>query len=85
MHYGYAPYQTPPPSNGIATAALVLSLVGFAAPCLLAVALPLGGVGLSKARKTGVGHGQALAATIVASVLLLGWILFITLYVASKP
>ncbi len=85
VHYGYAPYQTSPPSNGIATAALVLSLVGFAAPCLLAVALPLGGVGLSKARKTGVGHGQALAATIVASLLLLGWILFITLYVASKP
>ena len=82
IHYGYAPYQTPPPSNGIATAALVLSLVGFAAPCLLTVALPLGCVGLSKARKIGVGHGQALAGTIVSSVLLLGWTLFIALYVA---
>jgi hypothetical protein len=58
----------------------VLSLVGFIAPCLLVVALVLGGVGLSKARRVGVGHGQALAATIVSSLLLLGWVLFLTLY-----
>jgi hypothetical protein len=77
--YGY-PYQAPPPSNGLAVAALVLSLVGFIAPCLLVVALVLGGVGLSKARRVGVGHGQALAATIVSSLLLLGWVLFLTLY-----
>lgn len=81
--YGY-PYQAPPPSNGIAVAALVLSLIGFVAPCLLVVALPLGGVGLSKARKTGVGHGQALAATIVASVLLCGWTVFISFLVATN-
>ena len=63
----------------------MLSLVGFIAPCLLAVALPLGGVGLSKARKTGVGHGQALAATIVSGVLLCGWAVFISFLVATNP
>lgn len=82
-HYGYQ--HQPPPSNGIAIAALVLSLVGIAAPCLLLVALPLGGVGLSKARKTGVGRGQALAGTIVASTLLLGWIVLISVVAAKSP
>jgi hypothetical protein len=57
--------------------------VGFAAPCLLAAALPLAAVGLNKAGKTGVGHGQALAAIIVASTLLLGWIVFLTVYLSS--
>ena len=81
-HYGY-PYQAPPQTNGIAVAALVLSLVGFVAPCLLTAALPLGIIGMSKARKSSVGHGQALAATIVSSALILGWIVFLTMYLGS--
>ena len=38
--------------------------------------------GLAKARKIGIGRGQALAATIVSSLLLLGWTLFLALYVS---
>lgn len=84
-HYGYQ-YQAPAPapSNGIAVAALVLSLVGFAAPCVLLVALPLGGVGLSKARKIGVGRGQALAGTIVSGTLLLGWTVLLSVLLARS-
>jgi serine/threonine protein kinase len=83
---GYVyPHQAPPPSNGIAVAALVLSLVGFVAPCLLVAALPLGGVGLAKSRKNGVGHGQSLAAMIVASMLLLGWTVFLSVFLSANP
>ncbi|MBS2962427.1 protein kinase [Actinocrinis puniceicyclus] len=74
--YGH-PHQAHAPSNGIATAALVLSLVGVVAPCTLLVALPLGIAGLAKARKNGAGHGQALAGTVVSSVLLAGWVALI--------
>jgi hypothetical protein len=60
-------------------------LVGFVAPCLLVAALPLGGVGLAKSRKNGVGHGQSLAAMIVASMLLLGWTVFLSVFLSANP
>ncbi len=81
LPYGYLP---PPAENGMAVTALVLSLVGIVVPCLLPIALPFGFVGLSKARNTGVGRGQALAATIISGVLLAIWTVLITSVVRSN-
>ncbi|MGH3416130.1 MAG: protein kinase domain-containing protein [Actinocrinis sp.] len=71
--YGYG---RPPVAsdNGQAVTALVLALVGIVVPCLQPVALVFGFVGLSKSKQTGVGHGQALAATIISGF-------FVSLYV----
>jgi serine/threonine protein kinase len=74
LPYGYQPA---PPDNMAAVTALVLALVGIIAPILLPVALPFGIVGMSRARRTGVGYGQALTGVIVSSLLILGWLIVI--------
>ena len=72
------PYATPYPQrpqrdNGMATAALVVSLVGIIVPCMVVLGLIFGLIGLSRSRQTGSGRGQATAATIVSAVLIVAW------------
>ena len=76
LPYGYRPAVI---SNGMATTALVLALVGIVVPCLLPIALPFGFVGMSKATKLGVGRGQAISATIISAILIAGWAILIAL------
>jgi len=72
------PYAMPYPQqaqrdNGMATAALVVSLVGIIVPCMVILGLIFGLIGLSRSRQTGSGRGLATAATIVSAVLILVW------------
>lgn len=69
LPYGPQPQR----DNGMATAALVVSLVGIIVPCMVVLGLIFGLIGLSRARETGSGRGQATAATIVSAVLIVGW------------
>lgn len=92
--YPYAPgpagvpygYGRPPTAtdNGMAVTALVLALVGIAVPCLLPIALPFGFIGLSKANTLGTGRAQAMAGTIIAAVLIAGWIILIAVLATSS-
>jgi serine/threonine protein kinase len=81
LPYGYRPNAS---DNGMAVTALVLALVGIFVPCLLPIALPFGFIGLSKARTSGVGRGQAMAGTIISGVLLTGWIVLILMVSSSN-
>lgn len=72
------PYAAPYPQqatrdNGMATAALVVSLVGVIVPCMVVLGLIFGLIGLSRSRQTGSGRGQATTATIVSAVLIVVW------------
>jgi serine/threonine protein kinase len=72
------PYGIPygPPvrrDNGMATAALVVSLFGIIVPCMLVLGLIFGVLGLSKSRETGSGRSQSTAAIVISAVLILGW------------
>jgi serine/threonine protein kinase len=72
------PYATPYPQqvrrdNGMATAALVVSLVGIIVPCMVLLGLVFGLIGLNRSRQTGSGRGQATAAIIVSAVLIVTW------------
>jgi competence protein ComGC len=84
---GYPPggYAGPPPSNGMATGALVTGLISaLCLPVLFIVAIPLGFLGLSKAKQlNGVGRGQALGGLIAGFVGLLWCIGLIILLVAG--
>ncbi len=73
--YGYRPPVAS--DNGQAVTALVLALVGIVVPCLQPIALIFGFVGLSKAKRSGVGNGQALAATIISGFVILAYVLLI--------
>lgn len=56
----------PPPGNGMATASMVLGLVGFCVPVVCGViAIILGLVGLGRAKKIGVGKGMAIVGIIL--------------------
>ena len=79
--YGYRPTAT---DNGMAVTALVLALVGIVVPCLLPIALPFGFVGLHKSNTLGVGRAQSIAATIIAAILIAGWIVIIALVASSN-
>jgi serine/threonine protein kinase len=72
------PYGVPygPPvrrDNGMAIAALVVSLFGIIVPCMLVLGLIFGVLGLSKSRETGSGRGQSTAAIVISAVLIVGW------------
>ena len=73
---GYPPsggYAGPPPTNGMATGALVTGLISaLCFPALFIVAIPLGFMGLSKAKQlNGVGQGAAIGGLIAGFVGLL--------------
>lgn len=78
---GYPPqggYAGPPPSNGLATGALVTGLISaLCFPALFIVAIPLGFMGLSKAKNlNGVGRGQAIGG-LVAGFFGLLWVVLL--------
>jgi serine/threonine protein kinase len=82
LPYPMPGYGTPygPPirrDNGMAIAALVVSLFGIIVPCMLILGLIFGIIGLAKARETGTGRGQSTAAVIISAVLILLWIIAI--------
>jgi hypothetical protein len=91
------PYVGPPPvrsaSNGMGTAAMVLGIVGlvlgfipflffFAFVCGV-LALIFGGIGMSRARQTGVGRGQSIAGLILGGVACLLGVVGLTILVTS--
>jgi hypothetical protein len=81
---GYPPsggYAGPPPTNGMATGALVTGLISaLCVPVLFIVAIPLGFMGLSKAKQlNGVGRGAALGGLIAGFVGLL-WTIGATIF-----
>lgn len=76
LHQVVYPAQVPiqRPTNGMATASLVLGILGFFLPILSILALIFGGIGISKANQgaTGKGLGIAgLALGIVGTLVLL--------------
>lgn len=81
---GYGGYAGPPPSNGLATAALVTGLISaLCAPVLFLAAIPLGFMGLSKANKlNGVGRGQAIGG-LVAGFVGLAWTVLVVVLIAA--
>jgi hypothetical protein len=63
----------------MATAALIVSLVGIIVPFMLVLGLIFGLIGLSRSRETGSGRGQSIAATVVSAVFILGWAVIIAI------
>lgn len=56
------------PSNGMATASLVLGILGFFLPILSILALIFGGIGISKANQGAGGKGLAVAGLVLGIV-----------------
>jgi hypothetical protein len=56
------------PSNGMATASLVLGILGFLLPILSILALIFGGIGISKANQGAPGKGLATAGLVLGIV-----------------
>ncbi|MFI9269203.1 hypothetical protein ACIGXM_00540 [Kitasatospora sp. NPDC052896] len=82
--YGY-PVVAPPQQNKMATASVVLGFIGIFGFCFpgsflcgpISLGLAIGG--LNRARRTGVGHRQAVGGLVigtVATLVLVGWIVF---------
>lgn len=76
----YDPYRTgrPPGTNGVAVAALVVSLAGLMFTCGFTspVSLILGIVAMRDTKRTGQeGHGMALAAVIISGVTIALWVI----------
>ncbi|SCL26804.1 protein of unknown function [Micromonospora nigra] len=82
---GYAPYPgyaPPPKTNGLAIAALVLSLVGFTSCITGPVGAIMGHVAMRQIRETGEGgEGLAKAAIIVGWIVTALLVVFILFYV----
>ena len=84
-HYpgtGYDPYRPtkPPGTNGIAIAALVVSLASLVMFCGIPsfVAVILGVIAMREVRRTGQdGFGLALAGTIIGAVPTVFWLLYL--------
>jgi hypothetical protein len=55
-------------SNGMATASLVLGILGFFLPILSVLALIFGGIGISKANQGAGGKGLAVAGLVLGIV-----------------
>jgi hypothetical protein len=55
-------------SNGMATASLVLGILGFFLPILSILALIFGGIGISKANQGAAGKGLAIAGLVLGIV-----------------
>ncbi len=64
------PQQVPiqRPSNGMATASLVLGILGFFLPILSVLALIFGGIGISKANQGAAGKGLAIAGLVLGII-----------------
>jgi hypothetical protein len=56
------------PANGMATASLVLGIIGFLLPILSILALIFGGIGISKANQGAAGKGLAIAGLVLGIV-----------------
>lgn len=56
------------PSNGMATASLVLGILGVFLPILGVLALIFGGIGISKANQGAGGKGQAVAGLVLGII-----------------
>ncbi|MCV7280392.1 DUF4190 domain-containing protein [Mycolicibacterium flavescens] len=84
--YGYAGYPPakPPGTNGKAIGALVASALGIVCCGMSAIAgVILGIVAMRETRRSGQdGFGIALAATIIGGLAVLGYLLYLLLYVA---
>ena len=83
--YGYTPYQPQRSTNGLATASLVLGILGwlYFVPALLAVIF--GHTALSQIKRTGQGgRGLALAGVILGWIWLALFVLIIVVAVASN-
>jgi hypothetical protein len=84
---GYPPQggYAPPATNGKATGALITGLIGvFCFPILFLVAIPLGFMGLSTAKKiNGVGRGAAIGGLIAGFVALLESIAIVAVLVIA--
>jgi hypothetical protein len=83
---GYDPYRPirPPGTNGMAIAALVVSVVSIVVCCGIPsfVGAILGVLAMRETRRTGQdGYGLALAATILGGLAVAGWVIYILLYV----
>lgn len=57
--------QIPRPTNGMATASLVLGVLGFFIPLLSILALIFGPIGISKANQGASGKGLAVAGLVL--------------------
>lgn len=79
--YGPPGYATPLPApvgdNSVALTGFVLSLVSIIMPCLLPAGLICGLIGLNKAGPAGVRRGQAMAAVVISTLLIVGWVILI--------
>jgi hypothetical protein len=83
---GYDPYRPmrPPGTNGMAIAAMVVSVASIVLCCGIPsfVGVILGVIAMRETRRTGQdGHGLALAATIIGGLAVAGWVIYIVLYV----
>lgn len=70
LHQVVYPAQVPTqqPTNGMATASLVLGILGFFLPILSILALIFGGIGISKANQGATGKGLAIAGLVLGIV-----------------
>jgi hypothetical protein len=79
LHQVAYPAQVPVqrPTNGMATASLVLGILGFFLPVLSVLALIFGGIGISKANQGATGKGLAIAGLVlgIAGTLVLLYVL----------
>jgi hypothetical protein len=64
--YPQAPVQRP--TNGMATASLVLGILGLFLPILSILALIFGGIGISKANQGAAGKGLAVAGLVLGII-----------------
>jgi hypothetical protein len=82
----YDPYRPvrPPGTNGKAIASMVCSAVGLTCCGLTSiVGVILGVIAMRETRRRGQdGYGLALAATIIGGLAVLGWAVYLLLYVA---
>lgn len=63
-------------SNGMATASMVLGIVGMFIPGITSIlAIIFGGVGISKANKGAEGKGKAVAGLVLGIIAAATWIL----------
>jgi hypothetical protein len=94
VHYVHPPLLTPPPANGMATASMVLGIVGVcmfwsfgfgALLGLLAVIFGFIGLGAAKSLPGQLGRGKAIAGLATgAAALVLGVAFFVVIVIAAS-